>query len=561
MVSDEGGATRPLRIMAPPRKGVIQSKEVATECPGIGRLNRLSCALGAIILSADHIVDMQFSHSRSLQEQATPVRGAFTSAVESIPPRPWLKEPTQLSGLDDLPALARAEPELNDFLVKRCWGYLSYLNFHFEVFPIAKFPQTFPANYDAFINSLTPAARTMEAGAERIFSRILLEALNRELLEYRRRSSDCSLWSREMMPTLELKVSFESMKAEGLLEKRGYYLPQGTLAEYLETYQPSREDFLRYRWFEPSEYARVVQWYGTTVLRSSLCHDDPLYKRIEEDVAQFTRDLVTLPDLMRINPGRVAREHPAVHKKAIELFGRFSWAVEECCPVALDSSAVRREAFDAYLAEGHEGAIAVLKDYRVHPALRKKYIGEFARNWASYSGKGSAITTSAFEREVLAEIHACGYFVRTQVPYRELCATDRKFVADMVVALKADAPLVLESQQGQLLIIEVTARGDEFVHGDGYRSRMEQKKVIAQAAGVLLVELTELDPWRDFIATLRGGTDIPEGAYRWLKEKEGRNSPEFFGKAVSNSVEPEKPRFPFWDQDRALARFTARRAR
>jgi hypothetical protein len=162
---------------------------------------------------------------------------------------------------------------------------------------------------------------------------------------------------------------------------------------------------------------------------------------------------------------------------------------------------------------------------------------------------------------VLAEIKACGYFVRTQVPYREICKTERKFVADMVLALQAEAPMVLESQQGKLLIIEVTAHGDEFLHGEEYQKRMEEKKALAEAAGILLVELTELDPWRDFIASLHGDARVPEGAYRWLAEKERQTPHGVFGEVVLDDKKFAKPRFPFWDPHGATARFIARRDR
>lgn len=480
-------------------------------------------------------------------------------ALRSGPERPWLNSPDRLTTLDEFGELLKSEPGVARKLVDRCSGYLGYLQFHFSVFPVGAFPQRFPESYEEFFKALTPKAREEEYVMKRFYSRILVDALSEELLYQRQRTCEPASWTREMMPTLRDKVVFETLRRDGVFE-RSHYM-KADVARVFEEYEPRRSDFIGYSHYTPDEYPGIVKRFGWVAVLNSMPPDDPLRVEAEEEIGVLGDILASYPAKLRLNPRAVLAHDKEVFAAAKDLFGRLSWAVHDLAPVEIDPIVVRREAFRAYIGAGREGALEVLKEWRTHAAVRGKILDDFARNWSTYSGSGSNITTSAFEREVVKLIQARGFFVRTQVPYRELCDTERKFVADMVLAVDSPAPVVLESTEGKLLIIEVSSLGDDFVHGEEYRKRMAEKKALAHGAGILFVELTELDPWRDFIDSLRGRREVPSGAFRWLDEQPKSVAPGASGEQPrKNFDEGRTSRYPFWERDPGLHHFIARRA-
>ncbi len=479
--------------------------------------------------------------------------------LRSGPERPWLKSPDRLTTLDEFGELLKSEPGVARKLIERCSGYLGYLQFHFSVFPVGAFPQRFPESYAEFFKALTPKAREEEYVMKRFYSRILVEALSEELHHYRQRTCEPATWTREMMPTLRDRIVFETLRRDGLFE-RSHYM-RADIARVFEEYEPRRADFIEYSHYAPDEFPGIVKRFGWVAVLNSLPVEDPLRIEAEEEIGALGDILATYPAKLRLNPRAVLAHDKEVFAAAKDLFGRLSWAVSDLAPVEVDPIVVRREAFRAFISAGREGALEVLKEWRTHAAVRGKILDDFARNWSSYSGSGSNITTSAFEREVVKLIKARGFFVRTQVPYRELCNTERKFVADMVLAIDSPAPVVLESTEGRLLIIEVSSLGDDFVHGEEYQKRMHEKKALATGAGILFVELTELDPWRDFIDSLRGRCEIPGGAFRWLDEQSRSLGPVTSGEQLRKDTDQGPTwRYPFWERDPGLQHFIARRA-
>lgn len=477
----------------------------------------------------------------------------------AVPERPWLKQPDHVRSLDDVGALLQSEPEVARKLIDRCSRYLGYLQFHFSVFPLGRFPQRFPESYQEFFQALTPKAREEEFQRGRFHSQIVVDALSEELHRYRQRTSEPATWTREMMPTLRDKVVLEALRRDGLLKSSPYL--RGEVARVFEEWEPSREDYLSYAHYTPDEFPGIVKRFGWVAVLGSMRPDDPVRIKTETEIGALGDILASYPPKLRLNPRAVLAHNKEVSAAAKALFGRLSWAVNDLAPIDIDPLEVRREAFRAFITEGAEGALGVLKEWRIPGMVRGKILEDFARNWSSYCGSGSGITTSAFEREVVKEIQARGFFVRTQVPYRELCKTDRKFIADVVLTVESSAPVVLESTEGKLLIIEVSSLGDEFVHGDDYRRRMGEKKALAEAAGILFVELTELDSWRDFIDSLRVRREAPAGAHRWLETPSESIHPTTQGEHTANDAERRRAwRYPFWEAEPALRYFVARRA-
>jgi len=309
-----------------------------------------------------------------------------------------------------------------------------------------------------------------------------------------------------------------------------------------------------------------VARFGTVALRSSLAEDDPLRREIDRELFELAPALNALPPLTRLNPREAAREAPAVWERASRLFGRFAWAIEDLAPVRVDTWEVKRAAVEAFISKGEAEACKVLSRWRVHAQLRGRIVEEIRENWLDFCGSGSNLSTSHFERAVLDEIKARGFFVRTQVPYREFCATERRFRADMVLSVDAAAPLILESREGQLLILEVTSLNDDFIHGPEYRARLGLKRALAEEAGHLFVELTEIDRWRAFIAGLGASREVPPTAFGWLdRARVGEGTRTEAAQLEAPALErgarggaPARRRFPFWERERL---FIPRRGR
>lgn len=401
--------------------------------------------------------------------------------------------------LSDLRRMERHEPERLARYLDLCGDRLNFMHLEFG-FDFSSFRRGVPRSKRELFEQCFEFQKADPKLVDRIMER-LSEYISVGLTREEEVAQDPKNWRFEDF-TLEKRLGLETLHRYGAFEQ----LEQGliarqTLFEFMRSFEPTRDDYLRSRVIFPTEYEQVAERFGPAVLLGSLRSTSAYGRRIRRDVGKVKTFLFSLDPETRIFPDAVRAVDPKMYRLALKTFKLLQWAVKDLCHQSFypRDNAIYTAGFQIMLDEGRDAAVAHFRKFRFPPDMAKRIVAQFAAKQDRFTGAASRISTSAFEREIQRQFDQEGIFYRRQVPYSAVVETKRRFVMDFLVG---DT------------IIEVVDQDDPVIHTDEYWDRVTAKHNLADKAGKNFLLLSPDEPYEAQVSALIKEAFIPDELYR-----------------------------------------------
>lgn len=304
---------------------------------------------------------------------------------------------------------------------------------------------------------------------------------------------------RRKMNHLTKRIASEIILRSGVLKKvgEGLVAPRN-LINFWMNYELTREDIYKSRVIREIEFRGVIKKHGMMAVRNSLPREHVLLEYLEEKMAILGEYFSSLSQEKKIHPKEWNHEMRAL---AIELYGRSECALKALAneSFTLKDESITEEAFRIYVDNGIGDCISYLSRMKVSERRMARMLELFAKKHYDFTGKSSNINSSRLEREVMEFFEKENVFFRRQVPYMDVCNTDKRYRMDFYVGNT---------------VIEVIDEADDFIHDADYWRRLLDKQDIAAASGRDFYVISGFEDYSLGLRDITKKASVPPEAHR-----------------------------------------------
>lgn len=328
---------------------------------------------------------------------------------------------------------------------------------------------------------------------------------------------------------LEQRIRLEILKKQPV-QQLAEIEPKYTRTYFLSGHL-SKEDYKNSKVIKPEEYPVLIQRFGKAVIFNSLDPSSLEYQEISQKQRQLQQFLLSLNKKQRIHLQFIKLQHPYMYRLASELYKTYDAALRQVCGHGLKTYnplEFEEDAFALFVEKGEKAAEAFFRQLNVPKNILDKTLERYVKIHHQRTGRAKKTSSSQLEHDIEKMLNEKKAFYMRHIPYSSFLSTDRKYTADFMI-ITEDAKHIIEVcpiEDSLLLSPEIDRK---------YRQTMEDKRRLAQSAGIDFIEFTEFSSMEEVTDIIQGSIipqqfKLPEKNPRYHKcaspypKKEPKNS-------------------------------------